>query len=322
MYEGDYALKFTSAGDWQGRAQFRTGLELNTTYHASFMYKVDLNGEPNAPVIGFEKTSFADPYIADWATMPNYKGQAEWITDEATGVFSSNPWAALISDGQWHKYSITFYTGDNADFALRLMSSGDTSTICVDNLVVEKTNSVYVDGGFENGNIDIGTRTDAPLCFDTNGGSPFTTENCIIGSEDEPEGVYEGQNAFKWVGTNAWDSRMMWYANLEEDTDYEFSFMYKSTGRDKSPTIAMAYTPGFWDGGWLTMPNHMGQADWDNPETADQVWANLIMDGEWHEYKITFNTGALSDNFCIYLMNDAWGEHLSLIHISEPTRPY
>ncbi len=75
------------------------------------MYKVDLNGEPNAPVIGFEKTSFADPYIADWATMPNYKGQAEWITDEATGVFSSNPWAALISDGQWHKYSITFYTG-------------------------------------------------------------------------------------------------------------------------------------------------------------------------------------------------------------------
>ena len=313
VYEGDYALKFTSAGDWQGRAQFRTGLELNTTYHASFMYKVDLNGEPNAPVIGFEKTSFADPYIADWATMPNYKGQAEWITDEATGVFSSNPWAALISDGQWHKYSITFYTGDNADFALRLMSSGDTSTICVDNLVVEKTNSVYVDGGFENGNIDIGTRTDAPLCFDTNGGSPFTTENCIIGSEDEPEGVYEGQNAFKWVGTNAWDSRMMWYANLEEDTDYEFSFMYKSTGRDKSPTIAMAYTPGFWDGGWLTMPNHMGQADWDNPETADQVWANLIMDGEWHEYKITFNTGALSDNFCIYLMNDAWGEHTTYI---------
>ncbi len=106
---------------------------------------------------------------------------------------------------------------------------------------------------------------------------------------------------------------MMWYANLEEDTDYEFSFMYKSTGRDKSPTIAMAYTPGFWDGGWLTMPNHMGQADWDNPETADQVWANLIMDGEWHEYKITFNTGALSDNFCIYLMNDAWGEHTTYI---------
>mgnify|MGYP002570547296 CR=1 FL=1 len=313
VYEGNYGLKFASTGDWQGRAQFQATLKPNTTYRASFMYKVDLDGEPNAPVIGFEKTSHADPYTADWATVPNYKGQAEWITDEATGVFSSNPWAALISDGQWHKYSITFYTGDNADFALRLMSSGDTSTICVDNLVVEKTNSVYVDGGFENGNIDIGTRTDAPLCFDTNGGSPFTTENCIIGSEDEPEGVYEGQNAFKWVGTNAWDSRMMWYANLEEDTDYEFSFMYKSTGRDKSPTIAMAYTPGFWDGGWLTMPNHMGQADWDNPETADQVWANLIMDGEWHEYKITFNTGALSDNFCIYLMNDAWGEHTTYI---------
>lgn len=37
------------------------------------------------------------------------------------------------------------------------------------------------------------------------------------------------------------------------------------------------------------------------------------MDGEWHEYKITFNTGALSDNFCIYLMNDAWGEHTTYI---------
>ena len=314
VYEGNYGLKFTSTGDWTGRAQLRTGLELNTTYHASFMYKVDLNGEPNAPVVGFEKTSFANPYIDNWATMPNYEGQVEWITDETTGVFSSNPWAALISDGQWHKYSITFYTGDNADFALRLMNSGDTSTICLDNLVIEKTNSVYVDGGFENGDIDIGTRTDAPLSFDTNGGSPFTTDNCIISREDEPEGVYEGQHAFKWVGSNQWDSRMMWYANLEEDTDYEVSFMYKSTGdRDKSPTIAMAYTPGFWDGGWLTMPNHMGQADWDNPQTADQVWANLIMDGEWHEYKITFNTSSLSDNFCLYLMNDAWGEHTTYI---------
>lgn len=80
VYEGNYGLKFASTGDWQGRAQFQATLKPNTTYRASFMYKVDLDGEPNAPVIGFEKTSHADPYTADWATVPNYKGQAEWIT--------------------------------------------------------------------------------------------------------------------------------------------------------------------------------------------------------------------------------------------------
>lgn len=144
MYEGNYGLKFASTGDWQGRAQFQATLKPNTTYRASFMYKVDLDGEPNAPVIGFEKTSHADPYTADWATVPNYKGQAEWITDEATGVFSSNPWADLVADGKWHEYAITFNTKDNTDFALRLMNSGDTSTICLDNLaIVEKRQHVY-----------------------------------------------------------------------------------------------------------------------------------------------------------------------------------
>ena len=117
------------------------------------MYKVDLDGEPNAPVIGFEKTSHADPYTADWATVPNYKGQAEWITDEATGVFSSNPWADLVADGKWHEYAITFNTKDNTDFALRLMNSGDTSTICLDNLAIVESGNMYIDGGFESGTL-------------------------------------------------------------------------------------------------------------------------------------------------------------------------
>lgn len=314
VYEGNYGIKFVSDGNWSGRAQFRATLEANTTYIASFMYKVDLNGSPNAPVVGFETYSKANPYDNDsWKTMPNYMGQADWITDEATGVFTPNPWAALINDGQWHQYFITFNTLDNVDFALRVMNSGDKSTICLDNLSIVKSNNLYVDGGFEKGDINIGNTTGHDVdAFDTNYGSPFTTENCIIDRADEPDGVYEGQKAFKWVSTNQWDSRMMWYADLEANTDYEVSFMYKVVG-EVSPTIAMAHTPSFWSGDWKTMPNHMTQADWDNPETHDQVWAQLVTDGEWHQYKIVFNTKELTKDFCLYLMNDAWGERTTYI---------
>ena len=65
------------------------------------------------------------------------------------------------------------------------MNSGDTSTICLDNLAIVESGNMYIDGGFESGTLTKNNYWSDNGYYD----------DLLVGKTDDPDAVYEGDYA-------------------------------------------------------------------------------------------------------------------------------
>ena len=294
---GNYALAFSSTGNWSNRVTYRAAeLKPNTYYQYSYWYKVtDYThvGLDAGPTFGIaQSSSLWDTFYS----MPNWNSTADnW------------GWPAYETDGEWHQAYGTFYTGDQTKFVFALWDDGNTWTAYIDDLYLAESNNLFADGGFETGHVSSEQYEAA---------ASHTDEQNIVSAASAPENVHSGRYALTFSSTGSWSDRMLYrVADLKPNTTYTYSYWYKVenyklVGLDAGPTFGLANTNSLWDT-FYSVPNWNSTAD-------NWGWPEYTMDGEWHQAYGTFNTGDRT-KFVFTLWDDGntWTAYIDDLYLAE-----
>ncbi len=125
VWSGNYSMKVINNGNWSGAMRYALTLEPNTDYTFSFVYKM-MDAWQGAPQIGMTYSP------ADWNWTPILGGTAP--TQSNTEAL----WPAYICDGNWHRYTMTFNTGDSTTFAFCWRNS-ISAVVYLDDLYLAKS---------------------------------------------------------------------------------------------------------------------------------------------------------------------------------------
>ena len=294
---GNYALAFSSTGNWSNRVTYRAAeLKPNTYYQYSYWYKVtDYThvGLDAGPTFGIaQSSSLWDTFYS----MPDWNSTADnW------------GWPAYETDGEWHQAYGTFYTGDQTKFVFALWDDGNTWTAYIDDLYLAESNNLFADGGFETGHVSSEQYEAA---------ASHTDEQNIVSAASAPENVHSGRYALTFSSTGSWSDRMLYrVADLKPNTTYTYSYWYKVenyklVGLDAGPTFGLANTNSLWDT-FYSVPNWNSTAD-------NWGWPEYTMDGEWHQAYGTFNTGDRT-KFVFTLWDDGntWTAYIDDLYLAE-----
>ena len=289
VYEGDYSAKCTSsANGWStGKLYFDVAVEQNTNYVWSlWMYFGTKPSDSGHSAAGLAVTDTSNSTLLSSVDALTY--------DSGSIVLGSSLLAGWIlqmrnpSLGEWHKYSVSFNSGNNQTIRLTYMNYNTQTTAYLDDWVLQE--ELLSTGDFEYAD-------EQALKSDFTYGSTAVRDNYISLSSG---GGRNGSKAL-YYGTGGYDSWMdgaiYKTVTVEPDTRYVWTLWIKfGSSHEYAAGLAIADSNGKRIDSSITAPEGGGSISSNLTGIFNGI-ANPIA-GTWRMYSVSFYSG---DNTSIRL---------------------
>ena len=237
------------------------------------------------------------------------------VAGGSTNVISSSSYANILADGEWHRYTVSFNSGDNTKVAVAF--GGNTSVTAgmyftVDNVVLSESKTSCI-SDFENG-ADGWTATDGATI--TTADISSTVLNSFTKYLGNKVGVLNPVNegdvftspAFNTVVGERYDVIIYTRHNSADDTRGTFSFTADAENEILSFAAYGKDDNGLFenDDGFAIKPIVTSTAKYTNSTFAKIIFS-FTATAKSHNISITANTpvSAFIDGFVLYAHSDA-----------------
>jgi uncharacterized repeat protein (TIGR02543 family) len=304
-----YALATApAAGYVRTFGQFIT-LKANTNYVLEFAAKSNVVYIGTSPVYG--------------AVIKRMSGShGVTIGGGAANVVSASSYATISTDGEWHRYTVTFNSGNNTEVAVAFGGNATDSLMegmyfAVDNVVLKESNVTTI-GDFENGTAGWTTTGDATITTNNTADTALASFKKYL---DEKVGVINPVNegdtftspAFATEIGKTYDVVIYTRHNSADDTRGKFMF----TANGEKENLSQA-SYGISQGeseegryenndGFLVNPIPMGGTAKYQTSTFNKLILTFTATAESHNITITTVTpvSAFVDGFIVHSHSDA-----------------
>ena len=242
------------------------------------------------------------------------------VAGGSTNVISSSSYANILADGEWHRYTVSFNSGDNTKVAVAF--GGNTSVtagmyFAIDNVVLSESKTSCI-SDFENGAEGWTATEGATVTTADTSSTALKSFTKYLGNKvgvlnPVNEGDVFTSPAFNTVVGERYDVIIYTRHNSADDTRGEFSF---TAGGEKENLSVAAYgvpsdesQNGMYENndGFMVNPGVMG----DDVKYSSSTFVKLIFTftatADSHNISITANipVSAFVDGFVLYAQSDA-----------------